>query len=183
MYLVMSDFDFDDDQKVFDQFITKRSGVIIAKIPNYAFLMYEHPSGRLSWAVKSKTVHNFLDGESVDIDDLQEAIEALRYEKKNKIPMPTTPIETLLLKYREPNVMHSLTDNITHQLPAIPFPGLSRITVTVESIDEPGTTYEVIMYEGIDGDIVYIPEDGDEPHLFHRESMQWLGTDRIVSID
>ena len=80
--------------------------------------------------------------------------------------------------------MHSLTENITPPLPSIPFPGLSRITVTVESIDEPGTLYHVTMYEGADGVIVYIPEDrDDEPHLFRRESMQWFGTDRIVSID
>ena len=87
--------------------------------------------------------------------------------------------------------MYSLTDNITPPLsplpihPSVPFPGLSRVTVTVESIDEPGTTYNVIMFEGKDGEVIYIPEDDDECHVFHRDTIttQWFGTDRIVSIN
>ena len=78
-YLVFSDFVFDDDETLIDQLITKRNGVVIAKVPDDMVVMFEGVEllsiSKIRPYSLDKPAHSFIKHESIDVGELSDHLE------------------------------------------------------------------------------------------------------------
>jgi hypothetical protein len=84
-YLVFSSFDFDDDETIIDQLITKRNGVVVAKVPDDMFLVFELSRSKLRCfelvPFIDMPVIKFLRDESMDMRKISAALKTMRQEQ------------------------------------------------------------------------------------------------------